>query len=184
METDKKEGGEMTLEASIAMRAECGWRKALKLPDNPPWKFSEEVKNLPEAAKQGIVKRPLIHPPPCHLQTTPSYQEFAEQEPGVSEIKKRLEDRFKDETGYRDGEAINDARYFAVLYLTRFVQVVFDDTSTYVWPPESNSRSKATTEERVPPPLFFESRFEGGNLRKAVRVWLATTLLSRDAEKI
>lgn len=26
------------------------------------------------------------------------------QEPGASEIKRRLEDRFKDESGYRDGE--------------------------------------------------------------------------------
>ena len=107
MEGDKKEGGEITLEASIAMRAECSWRKALKLPDDPPWKFSEDVKKLPgdnilgfnaqriiiaelrfidmniflstETAKQGIFKRPLIHPPPCHIQTTPSCQEIAEQ---------------------------------------------------------------------------------------------------------
>lgn len=38
-------------------------------------------------------------------------------------------------------------------------------------------RSRSAQEERVPPPLFFESRFEGGNLRKAVRVGLVTKLV-------
>lgn len=147
----------LSAERCLTLRAEASWRTSLKLPDEPPWVYVKAATTLSERPKQGIVRRPLIYPPPAHSRAAPPNIELAEQEPGASDFRRRLEERFKDEFSVRrDG------------------YVVFDDAATYSMPSNQSSQQRTRVfsyqESTENPTLTFESRFECGNLRKAVQV--------------
>ncbi len=129
----------------------------LSIPKQPPWQFDPRTSEL-DPPKPGLERRPLIYPPPLH-HTSPVVLDLEPvvNDPMHSEFCKRLEERTREESRRQ----------------TNSGQLVFNEAAKYFPPerngdnsylPNSSSLSSATNT------LFFESRFESGNLQKAVQV--------------
>ena len=135
------------------------WRDVLNIPHNPPWDYDKRALDL-NFPNPGLERRPLIRPPPFHYpEYTVCDQESVLKDPMHSEYRKRLEDRAREESKKQKVTG----------------QVVYNETAKYAVPLE-----RLTTETTYLPSssclsgasntLAFESRFESGNLAKAIQV--------------
>ena len=122
------------------------------LPDTPPWHCEADADTAVPPAKTGNHRRPLIHPPPKHTRTGPPGLEFATGDSGNAELRMRLEEQHREDKR-RDG------------------LVVYEDMGQYQprskWDEAEGGDPTSLSSVRT---LQFESRFESGNLQRAVKV--------------
>ena len=120
------------------------------LPADPPWQVDEAARGAPPV--ETGTRRRLMHPPPRHIRAGPPGLEFAGVESAQIDLRRRLEEQNRDDRR-RDG------------------QVVYDDTAPYQvrgkWDEAEGGDANALSSVRT---LQFESRFESGNLQRAVKV--------------
>lgn len=128
-----------------------GFGSILNLPADPPWQYDETAGGMPPV-KTGT-RRLLIHPPPRHIRSDPPGLEFAGLDTEQVDLRRRLEEQWNREDRKRDGQA------------------VYDDTAPYEVRSKcdraEDNDASALSSVRT---LQFESRFESGNLQRAVKV--------------
>ena len=121
------------------------------LPAAPPWHSDPEAGQM-KPAETGNNRRPLIHPPPKHTRTAPVGLEFAMSDSGNADLRLRLEEQYREDKR-RDGH------------------VVYEDLGQYQprtkWDEAEGGDPASLSSVRT---LQFESRFESGNLQRAVKV--------------
>lgn len=119
---------------------------ANNFPQDPPWAFDQSHRLMPPV-ETGNTRRTLMHPPPKHIRAGPSGLEFAMGEAGGGE------EQCREESRRRDG------------------QVVYEDTAPYKlrskWDVAEGGEGNFLASVQT---LQFESRFESGNLQRAVKV--------------
>jgi hypothetical protein len=120
------------------------------LPAEPPWQYDETACGMPPV--ETGTRRRLIHPPPRHIRAGPPGLEFAGLDTAQVDLRRRLEEQWSADRK-RDGQA------------------VYDDTAPYQvrsrWDEAEGNDANALSSVRT---LQFESRFESGNLQRAVKV--------------
>ena len=113
------------------------------LPADVPW-FCDEAVRSRGLVETGNTRRPIMQPPPSHVRVEPPGLEFA-----VDDINGDLRQRL-------------EAHVQKVLPRADCGQIVYEDLCPY-----RASDDDGPDRERI---LQFESRFESGNLQRAVRV--------------
>jgi hypothetical protein len=127
---------------------------SFNLPFDPPW-FCDTVARAMPPVETGNNRRPLMHPPPKHIRGAgPVGLELASSETGQVELK-RLEDQAREDKR-REG------------------LIVYDDTAPYQvrgkWDEAEGGDPNSLSSVRT---LQFESRFESGNLQRAMKIGAA-----------
>ena len=124
-------------------------------PKNPPWQYDKQALHL-DLPRPGLQNRPLILPPPFHYPTyIVSETEPVLKDPLHSEYRKRLEERARD-----------DSRKQKMSGQVVYNETVGDMRSVV----EASSQHISCNHSSGSNALKFESRFESGNLAKAIQV--------------